>query len=152
MLDHLKIFSKVKQELLQTIKVVSIFEHGYQDQSLIFVTHQNEVYTLGNNSYYQLGVGDNLPRDTPTKLSSLCGLPINFVKMTQFNCSVITDDGDLYMWGNNRDGQCGTGAKGVPQKVPAKIQSFYEKVIDVQTGPYHSIAITKSGCVFTWGQ
>ncbi|MEE1061349.1 MAG: hypothetical protein UH080_05935 [Ruminococcus sp.] len=61
--------------------------------------------------------------------------------------AAITEDGDLYMWGNNQYGQLGCE---YPKQTatPIKVMSG---VRDVELGKYYSAAITQNNDLYLWG-
>lgn len=59
----------------------------------------------------------------------------------------ITEDGSLYMWGNNYYGQLGDGTI-VDRQIPVKI---LDHVVSFSLGWDHSGAITEDGCLYMWG-
>jgi alpha-tubulin suppressor-like RCC1 family protein len=69
-----------------------------------------------------------------------------------FNHSlVLTNSGELYAWGGNWYGQIGNGNFD-NQSIPIKVNGFNdEKVIQITCGEWHSMALTESGHVFSWG-
>ena len=72
---------------------------------------------------------------------------IKTVKFNNYNTAAITEKGDLYMWGFNRDGQLGDGtntAKYTPSKVMSNVKSF-------EMQEEYCAAITKNGDLYTWG-
>jgi len=64
------------------------------------------------------------------------------------NCSaVVTESGNLYIWGDNSSGQIGDGTtenKNIPVKVSEQVKS-------VSLGGHHSAAITESKDLYVWG-
>eukprot|EP00727_Mastigamoeba_balamuthi_P008199 m51a1_g400 hypothetical protein (534) ;mRNA; r:719405-722338 len=65
-----------------------------------------------------------------------------------------TDGGDLFAWGFNANGELGLGdtrARSVPTEV-----GFFKyqgaQLSDLCFGGYHSVALTTTGAVFTWGR
>ncbi len=69
------------------------------------------------------------------------------VSLGGWHSAVITETGDLYMWGENRDGQLGD--RTIDDKyIPTKIM---DSVKTVGLGCYHSAAITENGDLYTWG-
>ncbi len=63
----------------------------------------------------------------------------------------LTDDGKVYVWGNNTYGQLGTGSL-KNQNKPILLDHFIrEKVIDISCGDNYSGVITQNGDVYTWG-
>ncbi len=66
----------------------------------------------------------------------------------------LTDSGEVYAWGRNYDGQVGNGRGGKYkyQLKPVKGNGFNgEKVTMISCGSRHSMALTSSGRVFSWG-
>lgn len=61
--------------------------------------------------------------------------------------AVITQEGDLYMWGDNEYGQVGCGNTTYQEK-PVFIMSDVESV---ELSGTHSAAITKNGDLYVWG-
>ncbi len=59
----------------------------------------------------------------------------------------ITEDGSLYMWGANPQGQLGNGSTTFSSE-PVKI---LEDVREVSLGNHHSGAITEDGSLYMWG-
>ncbi len=63
----------------------------------------------------------------------------------------LTNGGEVYAWGLNLCGQIGNGSYS-QALVPIKLNHFNnEKVIQISCGYEHSIALTESGRVFSWG-
>ncbi len=61
--------------------------------------------------------------------------------------AAITENGDLYCWGNNDGGQVGNGSTN-PQLTPVKVLG---NVKQAALGDYHSAAITEDGNLYCWG-
>lgn len=61
--------------------------------------------------------------------------------------AAITERGDLYMWGRNKDGELGIGNT-KDSCVPVKVMS---NVKSVDVGEGFSAAVTESGELYTWG-
>jgi hypothetical protein len=63
----------------------------------------------------------------------------------------LTNTGEVYAWGSNQFGQIGNG-NNENQLIPIKVKGFNnEKVIQISCGYCHSMALTESGRVFSWG-
>ncbi|MCL1983198.1 MAG: hypothetical protein FWG53_08975 [Clostridiales bacterium] len=59
----------------------------------------------------------------------------------------IKDDGSLWAWGLNTDGQLGDGTT-ADRRRPVKIM---DGVVSVAAGSYHSLAIKEDGSLWAWG-
>lgn len=58
----------------------------------------------------------------------------------------LTNDGELYAWGSNRDGQLGLGSHIVSEIKPKKISSLAAVPIAfIACGGHHTVVISKSG-------
>lgn len=65
-----------------------------------------------------------------------------------YHCMAVTEDGSLYTWGNNRQGQLGVGTTEdayTPQKI-------MDNVISVHAANNNSMAITADGSLYIWGE
>ena len=62
--------------------------------------------------------------------------------------AAITENGDLYCWGDNSFGQVGMGTDNVIQKEPVKI---LENIKDISLGYWCSAAISEKGDLYCWG-
>lgn len=64
----------------------------------------------------------------------------------------LTDDGEVLICGVGEYGRLGTGNSG-NSELPCSIEAFInETVVQVAAGNSHSIALTKSGKMYTWGR
>ncbi|PVU90658.1 hypothetical protein BB559_000990 [Furculomyces boomerangus] len=59
--------------------------------------------------------------------------------------------GDLFVFGNGDCGQLGLGEDMIERKKPYPVDLGGEEVVDVQSGGLHTIALCKSGKVWSWG-
>ena len=70
------------------------------------------------------------------------------VSLGSEHSAAITENGDLYMWGSNGNGQLGDGTT-IDKKAPTKIMS---NVKSVSLGRLHTAAITNNGDLYMWGE
>nr|GEV34951.1 ultraviolet-B receptor UVR8 isoform X1 [Tanacetum cinerariifolium] len=119
----------------------------------LFLTDNGSVYAAGLNDHGQLGVSDGIEYTIdPLEVS---GLPKDIVKISAgyYHSSAITESGELYMWGKSSSGQLGLGrkvAKVIP--VPSKVEFLNGVPIKMAAlGSDHSIAVTETGEVLSWG-
>ena len=65
--------------------------------------------------------------------------------------AALTQDGEVFVWGCGREGQLGLGHLNSP-RVPQCIQSLLSHVVvQVECGEFHTVALTESKLVFSWG-
>jgi hypothetical protein len=64
----------------------------------------------------------------------------------------LVESGVVYAWGDNEFGQIGNGSEDEYQMAPIKVNGFNnESVVMISCGKRHSMALTKSGRVYSWG-
>ncbi|XP_003426495.1 RCC1 domain-containing protein 1 [Nasonia vitripennis] len=78
---------------------------GY-DHTLL-LAKDGGVYSVGMGTRGQLGHGDLEDCDEPKLIEALAGLKIVQISSGGWHSAVVTDQGDLYTWGWNNQGQLG---------------------------------------------
>jgi alpha-tubulin suppressor-like RCC1 family protein len=85
------------------------------------LTEAGEVYAWGWNEAGQLGLGDTNNRLTPTKVPGLTGVKAIAIIAGGGHSLALTESGEVYAWGQNKDGELGLGDTNnrlTPTKVP----------------------------------
>ena len=62
----------------------------------------------------------------------------------------IRDNGELWVWGNNQEGNFGNGASGTISATPIQVAAL-SNVMSMGAGYFHSLAITANGSFYAWG-
>ncbi|CAD8058659.1 unnamed protein product [Paramecium sonneborni] len=111
------------------------------------------LYTWGVHSL-GCGINQDSQRDQlrPRRIDAFNG-NVQKVYPSEFFTAVITDNGDLYTFGNNKYGQLGLGNTQEHQ-TPQLVKYFRDKglkVLDVALGSNHGVALASDGHVYTWG-
>ena len=118
------------------------------------------VYLWNPNSYRQAVAGKGTKQDmqklkmgVPTKIEAYDDLNVKKLKIGLRHSAVITEDGQLYTYGNGNWGVLGHGnEKNIRVNKPKKVEAFKNKeVVDVVIGQYFTMALTSDGNVYTWG-
>jgi alpha-tubulin suppressor-like RCC1 family protein len=66
---------------------------------------------------------------------------------------VLTDKGDVYAWGRGFEGQLGVSKAIEVASTPQYIKTFYgNPVQNIETGAFYSLAITREGYLYGWGE
>lgn len=135
-------------KIMSNVKSVSL---GYCHSGAI--TESGDLYMWGNNRQGQLGDGTTTNILTPKKImSNIKSVSFGYDKAGGISTiydfiGVITENGDLFMWGYNWQGQLGDGTT-ANRLIPTKIMS---NVKSVSLGDKHSGAITENGDLYMWG-
>jgi alpha-tubulin suppressor-like RCC1 family protein len=140
--------SKIVNELC--FKHIIDFKNGWYH--VIARTIEGNVYCWGQNVWGVLGNGkiDHNNVNKPELNEYLSDEQVIDVCCGEYHTLVLTNSGEVYAWGDNRSGQIGNGRR--VQSIPIKVNGLNgEKVIQISCGYYHSMALTESGRVFSWG-
>lgn len=116
-------------------------------------------YCWGKNDFGALGNGTNNNKNSPFEVNNtgvLAGKKIVGTSAGYNHTCVIDDDGRVYCWGYNSQGQLGNGASGTtnnpyPTAVVTSGPLSSRKVIKVNGGDSHTCAVTADGNVYCWG-
>jgi alpha-tubulin suppressor-like RCC1 family protein len=120
------------------------------------------VCSWGAGHFGQLGLGhDSAPCiNQPTVIKSLLphvvGAPIARVCAGYWHAMALTESGQIYSWGCNRNSQCGIKpAKDPPTITMPQLVRFDRpvapRVVKLKAGRSHSVALDDRGGVYCWG-
>ena len=120
------------------------------DESACYViTEDGALYVWGKNSYGQLGVGDEVNKNTPIKVTAINGKVMELIIGYSFSVYAILEDGSLYAWGNNESSKLGVGDE-VNRNTPTKV-NLPGKIKKLITSSSASYAILEDGSLYAWG-
>jgi alpha-tubulin suppressor-like RCC1 family protein len=109
------------------------------------------VYTWGYGANGRLGHGDQIDQYTPKRIEALIGVKAKQVACGYRHTAVCTEDGEVFTFGSGYYGKLGHGDK-EDKTSPALVKALQGKhITHVQCGLSHTMALTSSGYVFTWG-
>lgn len=141
---------ELKGEVSETnyFKLSIISDSGMQGEHTLGIDAEGNLWAWGRNKNGELGNGT-------TENSSK---PIQIMKGTKFKkvdtsaswtSFAIDEDGNLWGWGNNSQGQLGNETKGSNVTTPLKIAEGI-RFKDISAGLYN-VAIDEEGNLWTWG-
>ena len=115
-----------------------------------------QVYTFGDNTSGCCGIGmrawELKTVLKPTRVRTLRNFPCQQVTTGKCFTMALTRLGEVYSWGCNMYGQLGHGNTR-DKSTARQIDQFdgSDPVVQVSAGERHSLAVTKSGQLFSWG-
>lgn len=133
-----------------SVKVIAVCA-GYYHTAVL--TEARSVYTWGLNSSGQIGNGTRSNIAVPY-LVHIPGSPvISGLSASYVNTAAVTNDGSVWIWGDNANGQLGDGTT-TPFTTPKLITGLppikgFSVGGDGDGG--HCLAVTTTGALYTWG-
>lgn len=112
-----------------------------------------ELWTWGDISYGQLGIGDTVKRVKPMVVMSLSGFGLQKVSCGKWHCASLTLDGRLFIWGYNHFHQVSFDSrqdKSGPKQFTENSDS--DRVRDMIATNHHTLAYTLNENVFYMGK
>ncbi|XP_040379308.1 ultraviolet-B receptor UVR8-like [Oryza brachyantha] len=142
------VFTPQPVKALQGIKIKQI---ACGDSHCLAVTMAGEVQSWGRNQNGQLGLGTTEDSLLPQKIQAFEGVCVKMIAAGAEHTAAVTEDGDLYGWGWGRYGNLGLGDRN-DRLVPEKVSSVEgEKMVLVACGWRHTITVSSSGSLYTYG-
>ena len=126
----------------------------------LVLTRSGRLFAFGYGKSGRLGVGDARNRNLPARvLGQLTRRVVTDIAAAVDHSLCCTDDGEIFAWGSNGFGQLGHAdrdddAIAAGRLSPRRVegggmrQSF---VVAVAAGDRHSVALTRTGEVYCWG-
>lgn len=119
---------------------------------------ENKIFTWGDNSKGQLGIGSIMQSSNanPSPLTGSFAAKRWFKVATgAYHVAAIDQDGAIYCWGSNADGQCGITTVSLDTRVhtPTPLDGVFAgmKWKDVSCGFAHTIAVDSEDNMYVWG-
>ncbi|KAI4497020.1 hypothetical protein M0802_007766 [Mischocyttarus mexicanus] len=133
-------------------KGIKTFAYG-SGPHVLALANKGEVYSWGHNGFCELGNGSSIHGFVPTQI----GMPLSEKVVTDLACGshhslALTDEGEVYAWGQNNCGQIGSGIvsnQGAPRKINSALTG--KIVTSITCGQTYSMIVTSSGEVYAWG-
>ncbi|KAJ1271580.1 hypothetical protein BS78_06G138100 [Paspalum vaginatum] len=119
----------------------------------IVVTTKGDVYSFGENSSGQLGLGDTENQFKPCLIRSLKGIRITQAAVGSGRTMLVSDTGSVYAFGQETfGGSVGFGAYTSSPKLVESLKGVF--VVQASIGGFFSAVLSREGQVYTlsWGR
>uniref|UniRef100_A0A665UNQ9 Alsin Rho guanine nucleotide exchange factor ALS2 a n=1 Tax=Echeneis naucrates TaxID=173247 RepID=A0A665UNQ9_ECHNA len=118
----------------------------------VLLTQGGQVYSFGELLWRDLSI----PVSAPLLEVSLLGKLVVHVAAGGFHCGALTEQGNIYMWGENTAGQCGlTDLVSEPCLISVvdseAIPPAAVRIVDLACGREHSLALSSQNELWAWG-
>ncbi len=113
----------------------------------LVVLQNGDVYSFGENSDGQLGLGDKERRLVPEKIAGISNA--KDVIAGRSHSFILLQNGDLYGFGSNSTGWLGVGD--TEEKLTPTRVAGISNVQKVATGASHTLALLENGDVYSFG-
>lgn len=128
--------------------MTNVFASYYYSAAL---TTSGQVYTWGSGEFGRLGYIENKKQSQPRLLKELSGHNITKVSLGYYHAAAVSDQGLVFTWGRGINGQLGHGSILNEDSVRLVSALSTVTILDIACGESHSLALSKSGEVYTWG-
>ena len=118
------------------------------------LTSDNKLYCWGSNEYGQLGIKviHNSKLFKPVLVEDLNNIIIEQISCGSLHTLVLSNDGMVYGWGDNSQGQIGCG-KELGEKISEITQlKTLKNIKAIHCSFFESFALTDNGMVYSWGK
>ncbi|XP_078001556.1 X-linked retinitis pigmentosa GTPase regulator-like isoform X2 [Glandiceps talaboti] len=117
------------------------------------VTEDGKLYTFGEKEFGKLGLqGDRLNDTTKPVHVDIIKEPVKMVACGGGHTAVVTENGNLYTFGDGNHGQLGHGPSQLQLNTPQKVVRLSEhKCRFVSCGDNHTSVITEKGAMYSFG-
>lgn len=143
-----------RPKLIEALSGIGVIDIACGSAHSACITSQGHVLTWGKGRYGRLGHGDSEDQLQPKLVEALLGYRAIDIACGSGDAQTlcITDDDNVWSWGDGDYGKLGRGGSD-GCKIPMKIESLAGLgVIKVESGSQFSVALTRSGSVYTWGK
>jgi alpha-tubulin suppressor-like RCC1 family protein len=115
------------------------------------LSNDGKVYAAGYNSFGQLGLGNNVNRNSFTEVTFLNDKNITAIAVGYYHSLVLTNDGKVYATGFNDYGQLGLGNNTDSNSFTEVTFLSDKNITSIAAGEYHSLVLTNDGKVYAVG-
>jgi len=114
------------------------------------IAENGDLYAWGYNFNGRLGLGNETDRNIPVYVNN-GSRKYKAISSKGSHSLAIAENGDLYAWGINTNGQLGLGNTSTGPFIPTYVSSGSRKYKAIAAGGNFSLAIAENGDLYAWG-
>ena len=114
----------------------------------LIITHNNDLWSCGENYYGQLCLGSN---ENQSKFKKTSFSNISKISTGGFHSLFQNYKGKIFSCGYNSGGECGLGHSDHPQVKPTVIPGAHSNIVDFVCGSNHNLFLDADGKVYSTG-
>ncbi|XP_028577631.1 RCC1 and BTB domain-containing protein 1 isoform X3 [Podarcis muralis] len=139
-------------QICTNLLIKKVIEVACGSHHSIALSSDGDVYAWGYNNCGQVGSGSTANQPTPRKVSNCLQTKVVVgVACGQTSSIAVVDNGEVYGWGYNGNGQLGLGNNG-NQLTPCRVAALQGLcVMQVACGYAHTMVLTDEGLLYAWG-
>ena len=135
-------------------RIIQISSGGVHTLAL---DEDGQIYAWGSSHFGQLGDGTNNNHNRPVSIE-IADLSANEkvieVSAGHFFSAALTNEGNVYTWGDGEQGQLGNGLM-VNSSSPVKVDTSGvlagKQIVDISAGEAFVLALSSEGKLYSWG-
>jgi len=137
-----------KNEPVQVKGIEGVKAIAAGERHTVALKEDGTVWSWGNNVFGQLGHTDFVVRNNqPMMVVDL--KDVKAIAAGEWHTVALKEDGSIWAWGDNEDGQLGDGRVIATNKPVQAID--IEEVVAIASGNCFTVALKQDGTVWTWG-
>ena len=143
---------QLQPRLIEALSGIWVRSGSAGDNHSVVVSEAGALYSFGGGIHGQLGHGCDSCLNSPVQVDALQHVRVTYASAGFYYSLAVGEDGSVFAWGNNGEGQLGHGLCGTRELVPRQVEALRGiHVYSVTTGVGFSGAVTRAGDVYTWG-
>ena len=118
----------------------------------VMLTTEGFVFAFGTNAKAELGLGHEDPVAGPALVDGIRHKRVVQVSTKGYHTLALTEDDEVFAWGENSLGQCGLGHTDSPQAVPVSVPTLRGRGAElVVCGSFHSVVCVEGRQTLVFG-